>query len=409
MSSEFPHLRPLEAFPHYEDGKTLVVLRDPTQISEQLLVVSPELFQLFPLFNGKNSVRDIQVELSRRQGRIVHSEEIARILQYLDDAHFLDTSSYKEYEEQILREFRAATVRSPRHAGLAYPSDAVELREQLDGFHTHPEGAGLPRSGACGNVKAIVAPHIDLRSGGPAYTHAFRALAESPLPDVFVILGTGHMGLPRLFSISNKSFETPLGTSEVDRDFLAAIREQLPEPMFEEDISHRNEHTIEFQLVFLHHLLAGRQALILPILCSFSYRDLQGANGAEETTRWFDRFVDGLRFAERQTGKRVTLIASVDFAHIGPRYGDAFTPDDRTVAQVTEEDAKMLEKLCTGDPASFFSFVAAEEDRRRICGFPALYTMLRLRPGLKGRVLCHRHTVMDGGGSFVTYGSMVFE
>ena len=409
MSSDYPRLRALEAFPHYEDGRTLVVLRDPTQISEQLLVVSPELLELFPLFNGKNSVRDIQVELTRRQGRIVHLEELARILEYLDQAHFLDNSNFQSYQEQILQEFGNATLRKPRHAGIAYPSTASELRDQLDGFYAHPEGAGLPESGKGRDVKAIVAPHIDLRSGGPAYTHAFRALGESAFPDLFLILGTGHMGLPQLFSISSKTFETPLGTSEVDADFLAAVREQLPEPLFGEDISHRYEHTIEFQLVFLHHLLAGRPAKILPILCSFAYRDFQEEHGAREATLLFDRFIEGLQTAERQTGKKVTVIASVDFAHIGPRYGDALTPDDGTIAQVTSADTLMLDGLCTGDPDRFFSFVAGEQDRRRICGFPALYTMLRLKPGLTGRLLCHRHSVMDDGGSFVTYGSLVFE
>ena len=409
MSSDYPRLRALEAFPHHEDGRTLVVLRDPTQISEQLLVVSPELFQLFPLFNGKNSVRDIQVELSRRQGRVVHLEELARILEYLDQAHFLDNPNFRTYHEQLLEEFRNASVRKPRHAGVAYPNTASELRDQLDAFYTHPEGAGLPVSGERREVKAIVAPHIDLRSGGPAYTHAFRALAESAFPDLYLILGTGHMGLPQLFSISSKTFETPLGSSEVDADFLAAVREQLPEPLFAEDISHRHEHTIEFQLVFLHHLLAGRPARILPVLCSFSYRDFQDEEGAREASVMFDRFIEGLQAAERLTGKKVTVIASVDFAHIGPRYGDVFTPDDRTITQVAAADTLMLDGLCTGDPGRFFSFVAEEQDRRRICGFPALYTMLRLKPGLKGRSLCHRHTVMDAGGSFVTYGSLVFE
>jgi len=409
MSSDFPRLRALEALPHYEDGRTLVVLRDPTLISEQLLVVSPELLELFPLFNGKNSVRDIQVELSRRQGRIVHLEELTRLLEYLDEAHFLDNPDFRSYEDQILEEFRSATVRKPRHAGVAYPGTANELREQLDGFYVHPEGAGRPVGAEGRDIKAIVAPHIDLRSGGPAYTHAFRALGESSLPDLFLILGTGHMGLPEMFSISSKAFETPLGTSEVDLDFLAAVREQLPEPLFAEDISHRYEHTIEFQLIFLHHLLEGRPARILPVLCSFSYRDFDGEDGTRESRLRFDRFIEGLQTAERKTGKRVTVIASVDFAHIGPRYGDAFTPDDGTIAQVAAADALMLDGLCTGDPGRFFSFVAEEQDRRRICGFPALYTMLRLKPGLKGRLLCHRHTIVDDGGSFVTYGSLVFD
>ena len=170
-----------------------------------------------------------------------------------------------------------------------------------------------------------MAPHIDLRLGGSTYTHAYRELAESEPPDLFVILGTGHMGLPELFSVSSKDFETPLGTAVLDRDFLGLLREQCQEPLFGEDLTHRSEHTIEFQIVFLQHLFPRQAIRILPLLCSFSYLELCTSPYSERTRPLFWMFIEGVRKAEEQSGKRVCWIASVDLAHIGPRYGDAFS------------------------------------------------------------------------------------
>ena len=266
MSSiEYPRLRYLEAHPHEDQGKTYVILRDPAQISEQMLVVSPEFLNLLPLFDGRHSLLDIQAELTKRFGRIFFGEELKEILERLDEVHFLESDNFREYYARLRGDFGAAKVRSAHHAGSAYPREATDLFEAVSGFYLHPDGAGTPQAGVGRSVRALVAPHIDLRSGGPTYTHAYRALAEGPAPDLFVIMGTGHMGLPQMFSISPKDFETPLGVSAGDREFIEALTTQLGEPLFCEDLSHRYEHTIEFQLVFLHHLFRLAPPRILPI------------------------------------------------------------------------------------------------------------------------------------------------
>jgi hypothetical protein len=221
-------------------------------------------------------------------------------------------------------------------------------------------------------------------------------------------MGTGHMGLPQMFSISPKDFETPLGVSPADAEFLEGLRAHLDEPLFGEDLSHRHEHTIEFQLVFLHHLLRLAPPRILPILCSFSYANLQPGNSSPHR-EWFARFVDAFRTVQRETGRRICFIASVDFAHIGPRYGDSFNPDEAIIQNVKRKDREMMESILSADPDAFLRYIASEQDQRRICGFPALYTLLHLLNGEKGRLLSHSHTVMDPTGSFVTYASAVFE
>ncbi len=72
-------------------------------------------------------------------------------------------------------------------------------------------------------------------------------------------------------------------------------------------------------------------------------------------------------------------------------------------------EVSRLEPILSADPHAFLTYIASEQDQRRICGFPALYTLLHLLNGEKGRLLSHSHTVMDPTGSFVTYASAVFE
>lgn len=407
-STEYPKIRYLETHAHEDQGKRYVILRDPAQISEQMLVVSPEFLTLLPLFDGRHSLLDIQAELSKRFGRIFFNEELREIIEGLDEVHFLESDGFRDYHARLMGDFAAAKVRSPHHAGSAYPKEASDLFDTVSGFYLHPDGAGAPQSRTGRPVRALVAPHIDLRSGGPTYTHAYRALAEGPPPDLFVIMGTGHMGLPQMFSISPKDFETPLGVSPADGEFLEALKAQLAEPLFGEDLSHRHEHTIEFQLVFLHHLFRPAPPRILPILCSFSYADLE-PDSTSPHRQWFARFVEAFKTVHRQTGRRICFVASVDFAHMGPRYGDSFTPDETLIRDVKRKDREMLESILSGDPDAFFRYIASERDQRRICGFPALYTLLHLLDGEKGRLLSHSHTVMDQTRSFVTYASAVFE
>ena len=117
--------------------------------------------------------------------------------------------------------------------------------------------------------------------------------------------------------------------------------------------------------------------------------------------------MEAFREAERKSGKRITLIASVDLAHIGPRYGDSFRPDGAVVEEVSRKDRQMLEHVCSGQGDDFRDFVKEERDQRRICGFSPLYTLLQVLDGQKGSLLEHDHSTMDELGSFVTYTSMV--
>lgn len=403
---EHPKLRYLEAFPYSQGRQTLVALRDPAHISEQVMVVTPQLYSVLLLLDGRHSLLDIQAELTRRNGELVFREDLEKILKQLDDAHFLDNERFRNRYQEVLEQFRSQAVRPSFHASLSYPADPTELTETLSSFYLHPQGAGLPQGHSNRELKALIAPHIDLRLGGATYTHAYRALGESSAADLFVILGTGHLGLPEYFSISPKDFVTPLGRVETDREFLRLFQEALSQSLYGEDLTHRHEHTIEFQLLFLQHLFRGRSFQILPVLCSFGYADVEG-DAPQGQLFW--RWIEAFRSAWRKSGKRICLVASVDLAHIGPRYGDRFRPGEGVVEEVFRKDRQMLEAVCAGRPQDFKDFVQEERDQRRICGFAPLYTLLTLLEGETAQLLAHRHAVMDPTGSFVTYASLVVE
>jgi hypothetical protein len=68
----------------------------------------------------------------------------------------------------------------------------------------------------------------------------------------------------------------------------------------------------------------------------------------------------------------------------------------------------MLEYVTACDPEGFSGYIRSEQDSRRICGFPALMTMLHLIRGSQGRLLRHGHAQMDETNSFVTFASVAF-
>ena len=71
-------------------------------------------------------------------------------------------------------------------------------------------------------------------------------------------------------------------------------------------------------------------------------------------------------------------------------------------------DREMLEQVEKVDAQGFFDYVKREQDRRRICGFSPIYTMLRTMNARTGRVVAHDHGDMDELGSVCSYASVVF-
>jgi MEMO1 family protein len=387
-SADHPRLRMLEAFPVEQDGVRLIGLRDPSGFTEQVALLPIPALDIVSLFDGERSVAEIHRVVSARHGeRAPGLEEIAGFAARLDDAGFLDSPRFAERRRLIEETWLASPSRPAAHAGGAYAGDADALRSQIDGFFAHPEGPGYPEAGtAPRRLRGLIAPHIDFHRGGPTYAWAYRALLERSDADLFVILGTCHGGMADPFAATLKPYDTPLGPAEVDRGFFEALQRRYSHDLLVSETAHRSEHSIEFQTVMLRRLLGGRPFTILPVLASFLHEAVW-AGGAPEADPRVPRFLDALGESIAGSERKVCVIAGVDLAHVGPRFGDAEANTPAFLERVARDDLKMLESVTAPDPGAFFASVAADGDSRRICGLSPIYAFLRALPGASGELL----------------------
>jgi hypothetical protein len=382
MSTPVPRLRDVEAFPVEQDGERYVALRDPAGYATGVLLLPVGLLEIVALFDGAHTVPAIQDRIEREHGQRIEDGHVEKVIEALDEQGFLDSAGFAARRETADQAFLAAPSRPARHAGGAYASEADALRSTMDGFFAAPAGPGPIGAFRGGGVRGLIAPHIDFHRGGPAYAWGYRELAERGESDLFVIFGTSHTGLRQPFALTRKDFDTPLGPARTDVAFVEALARRARQDCFGAELAHRNEHSIEFQAVFLQYLYAGRREIsIVPVLTSFVHEALALGRRPEDDPR-VAAFLDALGETVATSGRRVTLVAGADLAHMGPRFGDPEPISPVEFARIEREDRALLATVEAGDAEAFFESARADNDRRRTCGLSPIYTLLRtLGPG----------------------------
>ncbi len=414
---ERPKLRPIEAFPVQSNGQRYLCLRDPQGLSEHTLMVSPESAFLLGLFDGEHTITEIQTAFTRRFGQLIFSDKILQFADSLDQALLLDSPSFAEHLALLTREFRAAEVRPSSHAGAGYADNPAALREELDSFFGPPEGPGFPDAMTQANtrkkIKAVVAPHIDFQRGGPTYAWAYRELLEAEPVDLFIILGINHVSAEHSFTLTSKKFETPLGVMPTDQEAVSFFHQRCGDWIFEEELCHRKEHSIEFQVVFLQHLLANRSdgavpVRIVPVLCSSFLHQIAPGHSPEELEE-LAQFTGAMRELISSRSGKCCMIASVDLSHVGPRFGDAQPLSPGFLSRVESQNLSLLEKVAALDADGFMKQIQEDEDRTRIDAVPAIYTMLKCLDLSEGRLLKYEQAADWSSQQCVTFVSMAFE
>ena len=89
-----------------------------------------------------------------------------------------------------------------------------------------------------------------------------------------------------------------------------------------------------------------------------------------------------------QDGRRITLIAAVDLAHIGQRFGDQWLVDKPHQARVQHGDRQMLELVFQPDADAYYAQVMQDRDARRICGLTPIYILTALMESEQRRESC---------------------
>jgi AmmeMemoRadiSam system protein B len=217
--------------------------------------------------------------------------------------------------------------------------------------------------------------------------------------------------------LTKKDFDTPLGTVATDREMverIAALADGQPNKkkgsldFFVDEFVHRNEHSIEFQVLFLQYLFGGRENFkIVPILCTAFHRHGSGTAASSEIENEVDQFVTALSRTISEKGD-VCCIAGVDLSHIGRRFGQDVSLSPELIAGAETEDREMLDHVLKADSEGFIEFIRKEKDRRNVCGVPAIYSLLKvLKPG-SSALLSYGRAEEPDTDSLVTFAGAAF-
>lgn len=385
----------------------MIYLRDPEGIAQEGMGVPPEVFQLMTLLDGDRSAADLEAMTSDGNGGVgVTSEQIETLVSSLDEALLLDSERYREHKAEIEDAYRRETRRPSALAGSSYPESPEALRLLIDSFFTDQTGPqDAPRSDA--PVSALVAPHIDFGRGGPCFAWGYNELKDKPPADVYVVLGTGHSAR-QPFTVSRKTFETPLGDLGADQPFIDRLTNHCQQDLFADELSHRKEHSIEFQVVFLKYLFPDADITFVPILCGSFYDSVQRRQSPMEDPAVAD-FVTGLQRTIDEDDRSICLVAGVDFSHVGQRFGDEEELDDAFLDRVRASDQDLIDAAADGDPERFFEVIIRDCDRNKVCGTSSIYTMLKVMNGEKGQLLKYDQAVDLENQSMVSFASMVWD
>lgn len=395
-----PRLRRGLAATRDADDPTTFFLYDGRRVSRNVLTVGPRELVWAQLLDGRNTLRDVQaMAMHHAGGEMIPLDDLVALVERLDDALFLDGERFEAYLH--------APVREPSCLGC-YAAEPGALRRQLTGYFTAPDGPGLPAPTVPSRrLRALLAPHIDFGRGGVSYAHAYRELAEQTDASLFVVIGTSHYGTER-FTLTRQDFKTPLGVTPTDQAFIDRMVAHYGDGLFDDPAAHVPEHSIELEVVFLQFLFERvRPIRIVPLLAG-SFADCLHVSQSPSQFDDIARMVEALQRAERDCGERVCYVISGDLAHVGPRFGDRGPFSPAFLAASRAADAAILKYAEAVDADGYFRFVAAEEDRRRICGLPPTYTALLAARPAAAKLLHYDQYVHPRGSESVSFASMAF-
>ncbi|MEW6237818.1 MAG: AmmeMemoRadiSam system protein B [Candidatus Omnitrophota bacterium] len=408
LESEYPTLRPVDIYPVHHNGQQSICLRDPQNIAKNILILPLPAFFLVSLFDGKHSILDIQESFMRQFQQLAPRKNIEEMIAQLDRELFLETNRFRQALDKIKEDFRAAPIREAAHAGTAYDADPASLRERLSGFMQDAAVKAENRVTAAERLTALIAPHIDIQRGGLCFAQAYRELARHKPSDLYVIFGTAHQSRSSLFAATAKSYATPLGAIETDADFVERFSREAPVDVFAEEVLHRDEHSIEFQAVWLRFVLGENwRGKMVPILCGSFHPFVQSGRSPREDANMAET-LDLLQSLIKEYPGTVTVIAGADMSHVGKRFGSERGIPDSELDRVKREDEEVLEAMISGDAEAFYRCVEKNKDRNNLCGLSPIYMTLDVARPPVGRLLKYDRAIERDSESVVTFASASF-
>ncbi len=222
-------------------------------------------------------------------------------------------------------------VRSPAVAGQFYAGSEHGCRAQLARIDVaEPPMAGLPEK-----LVATIVPHAGWDCSGAVAMRAYRTMERCVAAGTtFVVFGTAHWsGLEKASVYGRGSWQTPLGSVEIDEELAAALVSASGGRIVENSQVHAMEHSIEVQVPMLRYVF-GENIRIVPVAMPPRAEAAEVGRLAAEVAA--------------QSGRAVFFVGTTDLTHYGRSHYN-FAPHGSGRAGLewvkTENDPRMIELM----------------------------------------------------------------
>ena len=235
-------------------------------------------------------------------------------------------------------------TRKPVVAGSFYPGSKTELIDQMNNLLII-EQEKIQSNLAVKDMIGAVIPHAGYIFSGYETVHFFALLNESAKEyDTIFIINPNHTGYGADIEVdSHDAWETPLGTTKLDLDFIDTL--DLPVS----EMAQSREHSAEVILPFLQKWL-DYPFKIVPVCILRQYP----ATAREIAHKIFN--------ANKQLNKNILVIASSDFSHyVDPESGAK--KDDLVLREIENLDSDKLYKTVI-------------DNRISVCGYGPIMTLI---------------------------------
>ncbi len=387
-----------------KEGKK-ILLYDRSQIAPQPLLFPVEFSYILQFFDGKTTFEQLEKIIYQHSDGEINQfiEGLFNLVQELDYLCYLDTPYFEAIQNDILS-YLNSPLRPSVCSNISYSSNPKELANEIQMMLSTAKNNRL-------NIqpKAIIVPHIDFRIGLAAhhiYSEAYNNIANNSY-DIFVILGTAHYGNSDFFMFTKKDFETPFGIVKTAQDTIEEFAKNYSNELTFDDLAHRFEHSIEFQVVWLQYLFPKTKIKILPILVG-SFNEFILNNQFPVQDAKIQTLFDTLQKTIFEQYNNPLFIASVDFAHVGRKFNDTIDGLD-IIDEVNAHDNTLIEHIANCDANAFFTEVARYGDKYKICGLSPIYTLLSVVKPTRGYFLARDYWNDFENKSIVSFASFVFE
>lgn len=244
--------------------------------------------------------------------------------------------------------------RLPAVAGKFYPEESDILKQQVAGLFAGAEPKQVKY------VRAIIAPHAGYMFSGSVAASAFNQIdPDAHYKRVFIIGSSHHEAFEKASLYCDGNFVMPYGIEKVDTTFCKMLADRHPEIFSCNSKHHLEEHTIEVQLPFLHHIMKHDYSIV-PILIGTT------------TPSVCSRIASVLK---HYLSSENLFIISTDFSHY-PGYQDAQEIDAKTKDAILENNPKALMNTLAENISQHIPHLATS-----LCGWTSVLTLLYMTVG----------------------------